>query len=313
MKQITFLVLLCMGISYGQNATSYAEISSDNTQAYFNESQGEGKVVRPNGKRPVIGTYTSLSEFNEAVTANCSDPNLTSEDFGGGPADITDCGLVISSSGDNCFAPGELQDGFAAEATNGTTMINIPPGAIGNTDSLIGATTFAEYTIITFSPDVFAVAMDIWENLDPITLIRVYGAGGALIDSFEYFTPINGQTFFGVISDEPITSIELEGQNGSGELFGNFLFGGNCVQVVGINDQSLSSLSFYPNPANERINIINPANITLKAVVLYDTLGKTIPVNLVNGQIDISTLNSGIYFMSIDTSEGIITQKVVKK
>jgi hypothetical protein len=311
MKKITFIILLCAGFTYGQTPTSYTEVSANNA-ASTSGTSSEGTIIRQDNNRPIVGTYTSLSEFNDAVTANCSDPNLTSEDFGGGPGGITNCGTIISSSGDNCFAPGELQDGFSSFASE-TSMINIPPGAIGNVDSLIGATFFTEYTIITFSPDVYAVAMDIWENNDPVTIIRVYGAGGALIDSFDYLTPTNAQTFFGVISDEPITSIELEGANGSGELFGNFLYGGDCMQVFGISDNLQELFIIYPNPASDVLNISNPSNIAINAVVFYDTLGKSIPATLVNGQINISSLESGIYFMSINTAEGTLTQKVVKK
>ena len=41
-------------------------------------------------------------------------------------------------------------------------------------------------------------------------------------------------------------------------------------------------------------------------------LGKTIEINPTNESIDLSDINSGIYFLSVKTSKGIITKKIVR-
>jgi hypothetical protein len=311
MKKITYLFVLTFGFTFAQSPSSYLEVSTDHS-GEITYTENPIAVIGQNSQAQIIGTYTTLGDFNAAVSANCSDATLTFEDFTNGPNTIVNCGISVSSAGDGCFAAGELAAGFSVEASNGTEVVSIPAGAIGNVDSLTGAGAFAEYTIINFSPDVYAVAMDIWENIDPTTVVRIFGTGGTLIDTFNLNTPINSQTFFGVVSDEPITAIELEGLNGSGELFGNFLFGGDCMPLS-VEDNLQELISVYPNPAGDRLFLNIPSSLTIDEVNLYDTLGKRISVSLFNNQIDVSNLNSGIYFIKINALNGTLTKKFVKR
>ena len=309
MKKITLLLLLVNGFLFAQQQQSYTEVA---TQNQINETNNQTALITrvDNGRQPILGTYTTLVDFETALDENCTDTTLTSEDFGGGPVDITSCGTIISDAGDGCFPAGELESGFNVQASNATEVVNIPPGAIGNTDSLVGATTFLEYTIINFSPNVYAVAMDLWENNDPVTTVRVYGDGGLLMETLIVVIPVNSQTFFGIIADEPISIIELEGQNESGELFGNFLFGANCF--LSVNDNVLSQISLYPNPSTDLITINIPSSIELESTILYDLLGKVVLSNSNNNQVNLSSLPTGVYILKITTSNGSITKKVIR-
>lgn len=313
MKKITFLILLICSFTYAQNPTNYLDVSPSNSNIISTTENSRDAI--PNNiddNLQVIDTYTTLGDFNTAVTANCSDTSLVSEDFGNGPAAIMGCGPSVSSAGDGCFAPGELEAGFTVEASNGTDVVNIPPGAIGNVASLVGAIQFAEYTIINFSPDVYAVAMDIWENIDPTTTVRIFGAGGTLIESFDVSTPIDTQTFFGVIADEPITAIEIEGLNDSGELFGNFLFGADCMNLS-VEENIKDLVRIFPNPVNDILFIQMPSRITVNTLEINDILGKSINVEASNYQINTSQLESGVYFITINTTQGKLTKKFIKK
>ncbi|PIZ07324.1 MAG: hypothetical protein COY56_09570, partial [Flavobacteriaceae bacterium CG_4_10_14_0_8_um_filter_34_31] len=74
-----------------------------------------------------------------------------------------------------------------------------------------------------------------------------------------------------------------------------------------------SLVSVYPNPAVEVINVKVPASVVINEVVLYDILGKNTGVNYANGQVNVSGLSRGVYMLSVKTSEGTLTQKIVKK
>ena len=171
-----------------------------------------------------LNTYDNLSDFNAGVAANCQNTDLSFEDFTAGPGAITTCGPIVSSAGDACFAAGGIEDGF--EITSGDpiapAVVFIPAGAIGNSDPLVGANSFPDFTVINFTDPVYAVAFDVWENNDPITTIRIFDPSDNLINSYDVSTPINTQTFFGFVSDEEVGKVELEGNNDSGELFGQF-------------------------------------------------------------------------------------------
>ena len=89
--------------------------------------------------------------FDIGLEENCSEPTVTYEDFLGCPIEIFDCGLTMSNAGDGCYDPGELEIGFQISASNGSDTVSIPADAIGNTDPLAVAITFAEYTVVELS------------------------------------------------------------------------------------------------------------------------------------------------------------------
>jgi Secretion system C-terminal sorting domain len=307
MKKITLLLLLASGFVFAQQPQTFTDL----TGPVPTGTSIETTVSSNNAENPLIGTYLTQGDFDTALAANCTSVTLVSEDFVGGPGVITACGPIISSTdGGACFAVGELEDGFDVQASNATDVVFIPNGALGNTSELVGATTFVEFTIINFAPEVYAASMEIWANTDPNTDIRVFTTGGVMIGAVTITTTVGAQEFFGVISDEPIESIELEGQNGSGELFGLFSFGANCI--LGINDNALSQIVLFPNPTTGIINIQAPNGLEIKSAVLYDVLGKAVTSPVVNNQINISQLSEGIYILNLETSEGTLTKKIIK-
>lgn len=184
-------------------ATAFAQQETNYNSATVPSSHtGEttiGTITRvDNGRDAVVDTFLSLDEFNEAVSTNCNDETLESENFENGPVNITTCGETISAAdGGACFPAGELEIGFAVSSSaNPSSVVNIPPGAIGNTDSLVEATNFSSFTIIEFDASPFAIAFDVWENNDPLTTIRVFNADGDLIDTFDVNTPTNTNIFW---------------------------------------------------------------------------------------------------------------------
>ena len=218
----------------------------------------------------------------------------------------------MSSDGDGCYTAGELQNGFQLSSSNEGNTVSIPAGAMGNTDPLAGANIFPDYTIIEFTPNIYAVAMDIWENSAPLTDIRVYGESGDLIETIQLNVPINIQVFFGMIADEPISRIEIQGEQDSGELIGNFYFGATC-EALSVNDNILSQLSIYPNPSSEIITINTPSGVEIISTNLYDVLVNVVLKQTTNHQINISSLATGIYLLNINTTAGSIAKKIARK
>ena len=308
MKKITLFFIFVGGIMFAQQPQSYLELSNQNQTNEFN---GETATVINNSSQGIIATYVAKVLFDIGLEENCSEPTVTYEDFLGGPIDILDCGLTMSNAGDSCYDPGELQIGFQISASNGTNTVSIPAGAIGNTDPLAGAITFAEYTVVEFTPNVYAIAMDIWENNFPLTDIRVFGETGDLIETIQVNVPTNLQVFFGMIADEPISKIEVQGEQDSGELVGNFYFGATC-EALSVNDNILSQLSVYPNPTNDIVTIKMPFNIEVVSMKLFDVLGNLVLKNANTTRLDVSNLSSGLYLLDITTTVGSITKKIVR-
>lgn len=84
--------------------------------------------------------------------------------------------------------------------------------------------------------------------------------------------------------------------------------------VLAANDISNNSVSIYPNPSSDFVNIRYDKEIS--RVSLYDLSGKKISTKILNsksGKINISTLKAGIYLLKIEAAGKIITEKIVKK
>jgi len=119
MNKVTFLILLI-------NVSMFAQIN--NYQDYTNSrppiSQDENtstSITRLNSvQRVIVSSFTDITEFQTAVTTDCSESNSIIEDFDGSPAsDVVLCSTISSTETTNsCFPSGELQDGFEISASN---------------------------------------------------------------------------------------------------------------------------------------------------------------------------------------------------
>ncbi len=75
-----------------------------------------------------------------------------------------------------------------------------------------------------------------------------------------------------------------------------------------------ASISVYPNPAQEQLTI--RAEETISNIEWYDVAGRLVRINLVNDPevtLDITAQPAGVYFLKINTTEGSIVKKVIKK
>ncbi len=80
---------------------------------------------------------------------------------------------------------------------------------------------------------------------------------------------------------------------------------------IDIDETDVGQIAIYPNPAMDKINITSPENITRIRIMnslgelVYDAKpGKTI------ANVDVGTSEPGIYFIKVETSDGMITKKI---
>ena len=89
------------------------------------------------------------------------------------------------------------------------------------------------------------------------------------------------------------------------------------ITSPGIEDHLLNSISLYPNPANDIINVqCTMNNVQVTALEVFDVYGKLInTVNVVENptQINVSNLSAGMYFVRVTTEEGVATKSFVKR
>ena len=86
--------------------------------------------------------------------------------------------------------------------------------------------------------------------------------------------------------------------------------------IDGIANWLESSVSLYPNPAREYIDIRVDGDLNVTMMEVYDVYGKLInTVNVIDNptRINVSSLANGMYFVRVTTEAGAVTKTFVKK
>lgn len=85
-----------------------------------------------------------------------------------------------------------------------------------------------------------------------------------------------------------------------------------ALSVAG-NFDLAEMVSVYPNPTSDFVELNLPSDIEVNSVQLFDLLGKKIDVTLNNNKIDLSSYAEGVYMLNIETNQGKLTKKIIKK
>ncbi len=125
----------------------------------------------------------------------------------------------------------------------------------------------------------------------------------ALFDLMHRNPPMGCILYYGTNGDE---LLEYETYGGFISYFSN--------QLLATNENGLANLKIYPNPVQNKL-ILQSVTNDFDSVSIADLNGRIVhsSKNLVSNEIDISALRSGMYFITITSSEGNITKKFIKK
>jgi hypothetical protein len=85
-------------------------------------------------------------------------------------------------------------------------------------------------------------------------------------------------------------------------------------ESMSIDDNSIDGFVFYPNPADNILNL--KSNVTIDQVELFTVLGQSVmtrSINATSSQLDISRLSTGIYLMKVTADGNTATYQVIKR
>ena len=85
--------------------------------------------------------------------------------------------------------------------------------------------------------------------------------------------------------------------------------------ILGNTDVSLETIAVYPNPTQDILNIASPVS-EVKQVMIYDVRGRLVVTAGFSNktvQLDLSELNSALYFVEITTQNGKVTKRITKQ
>ena len=152
------------------------------------------------------------------------------------------------------------------------------------------------------------------------------GANNGANLTFENVDYVGGNTEDNILSGVSTTTtsdaawLEVLGTQtpGTGAAFGNFAWtywstfssfadGTLSVELV---DENVVSFTLYPNPFVNEINVAS--NKSIDVITIYNTVGQKVQEARNTNQVDVSSLNKGLYLIEVKADDSIYVGKMLK-
>ncbi len=276
---------LQQGQAQEPSATTAAATAITQTTATLNGSiaNPDNVTITTQGfewKTTTGGTYTAVNATGSTMTYNLT--GLTAA------TDYTYRAFVTTANGTH----------YGSELTfttldNEVEPCNVPTGL----------------TVGTVTHESIAISWDNDANVGSWN-IQYRPVGGTLASAT---STTNSYTITG-LTPETEYEIQVQADCGDGNV-SDWSAAVTATTTTGIENHLLNSISLYPNPAKEYIDVrVDEFNVTNMEV--FDVYGKLIStVNVIDNptRINVSNLASGMYFVRVTTEQGVVTKSFVKK
>ena len=94
----------------------------------------------------------------------------------------------------------------------------------------------------------------------------------------------------------------------------NDLISKNNSVSLGLNPKSLeTSIILFPNPTSKFMNIQKPDGLKVYSIKLFNALGQLVHETGWSPLIDTSSLSSGLFFVKLETNQGLFNKSMLKK
>ena len=205
---------------------------------------------------------------------------------------------------------------FAAEGSDyrfmlvhtGTRVL----GSIDSNTSAFAALIMDDF-IIRKRADAFVVKFDAGEGTGTMADM-VTTEGGNLTAPTCTFTAPTGKEFTCWYAYEYIEDSLYEYCIPAGDpveaISNDMVWTAVYAETEGIENAAMSTLSIYPNPAKDMVNVNGVSVNTLEVI---DMAGRVVMKNEGKNAININKLSNGVYTLRINAAEGMAVRKIVKK
>lgn len=253
------------------------------------------------------GTNTAVVTVVDEINPVAITKNITVQLDASGNATITGNDIDDNSS-DNCGIVSKNVDipTFTCDdlGTNTTTLS--VEDASGNTDTEVATVTIVD-TI-----DPVAIGQDIVKDLNGNTSVTILASelDNGSSDNCGYTLSIDVDTFAATgVYPVVLTVTDASGNSDSATV--------NVTVVDGTLNTAKPEISgknlvLYPVPSEDFVYISTP--LIIDSVTLYDVNGKAIKtMDRPKIKIDITGINTGVYFLKFNIENRIITKRIIKK
>lgn len=196
---------------------------------------------------------------------------------------------------------------FVANGGSGATLSLIIPEENGDADSIEDSNNITDLLYTKFYlPKTLTDGNPIPTGLIAKCLSRLgkdYNTGGTAISSNQVIFSFNGTTWLPIATDWlGYTPIPLQEIGTNGQLLGINQFADN------------SSITIYPNPTNDIVNVSTTE--TIEQINVYDMFGRLLKSQNGNNEneiISIEELPNAMYLIEVKAQKGSRTTKIIKE
>ena len=234
--------------------------------------------------------------------------------------------LDIVSNGDILFGNGDLT--FSLQEN----LIPYVNGSFGdlNNDGFIDAVTQAggtgtiHFNDTTDNNWIKIHTQGVVSNINGIgARVELYSASGMQIrdvrsgEGFAFMSSLN--THIGIGSDTSITKIIVRWPSGTIDQIDNPSINQSLTIIEGDNtlsveDVTLSDTVIYPNPVDNSLHIVSSQDLSGKIATVFDITGKRVlNTRITNNFLDVSSLQSGVYVLRLESEGQQLIRKIIKK
>ena len=236
----------------------------------------------------------------------------------GGVATLTFNGKIFDGPGpdfavfENSFSDTFLELAFVEVSSDGQNFFRFPAHSLTDTAQQVGGFGTMDPTNIHNLAGKYS-----WSYGTPFDLADLIGTPGLDIQSITHIkiidvvgsldsTYLNRDSRGRPINDPYPTPFP----SGGFDLDG---VGVMHISGVGIDETSLNDqITVYPNPVNDQLNI-SYLGIDLQEYQLIDLGGRVVLKGAMERQLDLSTIPSGQYILSLIAEDQVVTKKIIKR
>jgi len=270
------------------------------TAVILNNIEEVGNCLDPTGAlippTAICTNYTAVLDATGNVT-------ITSADIDGGSFD--DIGIATYAIDINTFDCDDLGD-------NDVLL------TVTDTDGLVHTCIGIVKVVDEEDPVVTNCPADFTEMVLEGTQYELLDYVGTVTATDNCSVTVTQSPASGTMLDVGVHTITLTGEDPDGNE-GSCTFDITVEAILSIGDNSiLSSLSLYPNPAHNNVQLSNPENLELKTISIYDITGRLVKqVNLIDigteATIDVTGLAPSTYFALIQSDKTQIAKQLIVK
>jgi len=214
--------------------------------------------------------------------------------------------LFAQEADPDLFQTWYLQSVFVSDATPEPYIVSEIEPPINPTLTIQPDLTLSATAACNIFPGSFAVINDETFETNAVgTTFALCGYDVHEAFEIEYREFLNIMTFYSIASNENGMTLTVGTPIFGEAIFNNF--------PLSLTENSHSYIKIFPNPTHSVVHIHSDDNIIL-SIELFTSIGEKVEVfsdNLYT--IDISHLSKGLYFIKVETENGTVIKRVLKK